>query len=210
MGQKFCEINLNNKNYLTNRVLMIASGNLGKIKEFRLLLRNFPIQVQSPSNGFEVNETGQTFAENARLKALEVAKQTGEWALADDSGLCVNSLLGAPGIYSSRYAKNDKQRINRLLKELDKFEDRRAHFKAALCIASENRVLLEVEGICEGVITHLPRGKNGFGYDPIFEVLGTGRTFAEMGIEEKKALGHRGIAFNLLVPGLIELLKGPD
>ena len=106
-----------------------------------------------------------------------------------------------------RYAASDALRINRLLRELKGIDDRRAHFSAALCIASEtNEVLLEVEGRCEGLITHAARGEKGFGYDPIFEVDATGTTFAEMTIEQKRQWSHRGCAFALLDPALQELL----
>ena len=103
---------------MTSRTLVIASGNAGKIREFGRLLANLPITVESQPDGLEVDETGTTFAENARLKAITVAKQTQQWALADDSGLSVKALDGAPGIYSSRYADNDQARISRLLDEL--------------------------------------------------------------------------------------------
>ncbi len=210
MGKQFRGNNLKNKDYLRDRVLMIASSNHGKIREFRELLSALPVEVQSPLNAFDVNESGKTFLENARLKALAVSAQTDQWTLADDSGLCVNSLQGAPGIFSARYAKTDKQRVKRLLNELELCEDRTAHFTAALCIAYKNKILLEVEGRCEGLITKSPRGENGFGYDPVFEVLGTRLTFAEMAIEEKKVLGHRGVAFRLLLPGLRKLLDLAD
>ncbi len=192
---------------LAKRVLVIASGNAGKIREFSQLLAHLPLSVQAQPKDLAVEETGQTFAENARIKALTVAQATGQWALADDSGLSVEALAGAPGVYSARYAASDALRIKRLLRELKGIDDRRAHFSAALCIASEtNEVLLEVEGRCEGLIAHAARGEKGFGYDPIFEVDATGTTFAEMTIEQKRQWSHRGCAFALLDPALQELL----
>ena len=192
---------------MTSRTLVIASGNAGKIREFGRLLANLPITVESQPDGLEVDETGTTFAENARLKAITVAKQTQQWALADDSGLSVKALDGAPGIYSSRYADNDQARISRLLDELGEEGTRTAHFSAALCIAApDGTVLVEVEGRCHGVITREPRGQQGFGYDPIFEVDGTDLTFAEMNDEQKRTVGHRGRAFALLEPQLKQLL----
>ena len=192
---------------MTSRTLVIASGNAGKIREFGRLLANLPITVESQPDGLEVDETGTTFAENARLKAITVAKQTQQWALADDSGLSVKALDGAPGIYSSRYADNDQARISRLLDELGEEGARTAHFSAALCIAApDGTVLVEVEGRCHGVITRAPRGQQGFGYDPIFEVDGTDLTFAEMNDEQKRTVGHRGRAFALLEPQLKQLL----
>ena len=193
---------------MTSRTLVIASGNAGKIREFGRLLANLPITVESQPDGLEVDETGTTFAENARLKAITVAKQTQQWALADDSGLSVKALDGAPGIYSSRYADNDQARISRLLDELGEEGTRTAHFSAALCIAApDGTVLVEVEGRCHGVITRAPRGQQGFGYDPVFEVDGTDLTFAEMNDEEKRTVGHRGRAFALLEPQLKQLLR---
>ncbi len=199
-----------NKLESIEKTLVIASGNAGKIKEFRQFLVNFPLNIINQPKELNIYETGKTFAENARLKAIETSNFTGEWCLADDSGLCVDSLSGRPGVHSSRYAKNDSERIRKLLFELNETEDRRAHFIAALCIAAPaNQVLIEVEGRCEGVITRTPRGEKGFGYDPVFEVLKTGRTYAEMELNEKKEFGHRGLAFSLLEPKLFSLLNRP-
>ena len=190
------------------KALVIASGNAGKIREFQGLLQALPVTVRPQPEGLEVEETGTTFAANARLKAQAVAATTGEWALADDSGLSVDALDGAPGVHSARYAPTDPERIARLLKALDGSEQRQAHFCAALCIAApDGSVLMEVEGRCDGLITASPRGEQGFGYDPIFEVAGTGRTFAEMPLAEKKQHGHRGRAFSLLEPQLRHLLQ---
>ena len=188
---------------------MIASGNAGKIREFAGLLEHLPLTVNPQPEGLEVEETGLTFAENARIKARAVAAATGHWALADDSGLSVDALDGAPGVFSARYADSDPARIARLLQELGDTDNRSAYFSAALCIAApDGSVLVEVEGRCDGVITTTPRGAEGFGYDPIFEVLGTGQTFAEMDRERKKSHGHRGRAFTLLEPELHQLLAG--
>ncbi len=191
-----------------NKIIIIASKNPGKIKEFRRLLSEFPVKILAQPDSIDIEETGETFAENARLKALKIATLTGEWSLADDSGLCVNALAGAPGIYSARYANSDPERINRLLKELQLIDDRSAFFISALCIASpQQSILLEVEGRCQGLITNLPRGNYGFGYDPIFEEQSTGLTFAEMEASQKEKLGHRGRAFSSLKPGLRNLLN---
>ena len=190
------------------RTLVIASGNAGKVREFRELLQQLPLELLPQPDGMEVEETGLTFAENARLKALAVAKASGAWALADDSGLGVMALGGAPGVHSARYAASDPERIARLLSELGDRDDRRAEFRAALCLADPSgQALLEVEGCCAGVITSAPRGDSGFGYDPIFEVEGTSLTFAEMAPEQKRAVGHRGRAFALLKPELDKLLN---
>ena len=186
--------------------LVIASGNKGKIAEFKKLLDDFPFDLMTQPVGFEIEETGSTFLENARIKAIAVSQVTGNLSLADDSGLSVESLGGAPGIYSSRYANSDEKRIEKLLAELKPFQNRKAKFECALCIASGGKALIEVSGFCEGLITLSPRGANGFGYDPIFEVSGLGETYAEMNHEQKKHIGHRGNAFKLLIPELKKLL----
>ena len=191
---------------MDNLPLVIASGNQGKIGEFKKLLDDFPFDLLTQPVGFEIEETGNTFFENARIKAIAVSQATGKLALADDSGLSVEALGGAPGIYSSRYARSDKERIEKLLAELKPFQNRKAKFECALCIASGGKALIEVSGFCEGLITFFPKGQNGFGYDPIFEVSGLGETYAEMDHEKKKHIGHRGNAFKLLIPELKQLL----
>ena len=191
-------------------VLVIASGNAGKVREFAHLLEALPLEVRPMPEGMEVEETGHTFAENARLKATAVALATGCWALADDSGLAVDALGGAPGVHSARYADSDAARIERLLTEMEGAPERGACFVCALAVADPLGVVrLEVEGRCPGTILEAPRGTAGFGYDPVFEVAGTGRSFAEMAKEEKARLGHRGQAFAALEPQLGELLGEP-
>ncbi len=192
---------------MDNLPLVIASGNQGKIKEFKKLLAEFPFDLFTQPFGFEIEETGTTFRENARIKAIAVSQETGNLSLADDSGLSVEALAGSPGIYSSRYASSDQERIEKLLAELKPFPNRKAKFECALCIASGEKALIEVSGFCEGLITFAQKGENGFGYDPIFEVSGLGETFAEMNHEKKKEIGHRGNAFKFLKPELIKLLN---
>jgi len=197
--------------------LVIASGNAGKVREFAALLAGLGLDIRSQPEGLEVEETGQTFVENARLKAIAVAQATGCWALADDSGLAVDALDGAPGVHSARYAPSDPERIARLLAELAAANQQRAaaglppqrsaRFTAALALADPSgQLLLEVEGHCPGEILETPRGSGGFGYDPVFLVPETGLSFAEMDKATKARLGHRGRAFALLEPGLRELL----
>ena len=193
--------------YQAKTNLIIASSNLGKIKEFRELLSEFPLEVTHQPDGIEVKETGSSFKENARLKALAVSKLSEDWILSDDSGLSVESLNGEPGVHSARYAETDVKRIKKLLENLEPFINRKATFTSALCLACKGTVLIQVEGRCEGVITRNPRGKEGFGYDPIFEVINLGKTYAEIGIEQKKIYGHRGIAFKLLKPELKRLIE---
>jgi XTP/dITP diphosphohydrolase len=194
--------------------LVIASGNAGKVREFGHLLAGLGLEIQPQPEGLEVEETGATFAENARLKASAVARACREWALADDSGLSVDALGGAPGVHSARYADSDSARIARLLQELDDDANRsaanpsrQAHFAAALALADPSGTIrLEVEGRCPGVILDAPRGTGGFGYDPVFLVPEAGLTFAEMPSTLKAKLGHRGRAFAQLTPALLKLL----
>ena len=193
--------------------LVIASGNAGKVREFSALLADLGLEREPQPEGLEVEETGATFAENARLKAIAVAQATGEWALADDSGLSVDALGGAPGVHSARYADSDSSRIARLLQELERAQatagtpNRQAHFAAALALADPSgRIQLEVEGRCPGLILETPRGTGGFGYDPVFLVPDVGLTFAEMDEALKGQIGHRGRAFAQLAPALLQLL----
>jgi XTP/dITP diphosphohydrolase len=197
--------------------LVIASGNAGKIREFAALLADLPLEIRAQPEGLEVEETGTTFAANARLKAEAVARATGCWALADDSGLAVHALGGAPGVFSARYAPTDPERIARLLAELAAANqerlaqglapDRSARFSAALAVADPSGAIrIEVEGHCPGVILEVPRGAGGFGYDPVFLVPEAGLSFAEMDKATKGRIGHRGRAFALLEPGLKGLL----
>ena len=189
--------------------LVIASGNAGKIREFDQLLAPLGFTIEPMPAGLDIEETGTTFAANARLKAVAVAQATGHWALADDSGLSVTALGGAPGVQSARYAASDAARIARLLRELAGTVDRSARFSAALAVAApDGTVPLEVEGHCPGLILEAPRGEGGFGYDPVFFVPEAGLTFAEMDKALKGRLGHRGRAFSLLAPKLEQLLVG--
>jgi XTP/dITP diphosphohydrolase len=189
--------------------LVIASGNAGKIREFDQLLAPLGFTIEPMPAGLDIEETGTTFAANARLKAVAVAQATGHWALADDSGLSVTALGGAPGVQSARYAASDAARIARLLRELAGAVDRSARFSAALAVAApDGTVALEVEGHCPGLILEAPRGEGGFGYDPVFFVPEAGLTFAEMDKALKGRLGHRGRAFSLLAPKLEQLLVG--
>ena len=192
--------------------LVIASGNAGKVREFGQLLEGLGLNTQPQPEGIEVEETGDTFAANARLKAEAVAQATGQWALADDSGLSVDALAGAPGVHSARYAATDAARIERLLQELNAAgahdpSSRSARFTAALALADPSgQVVLAVEGHCPGQILTESRGDGGFGYDPVFYVPEAQLTFAEMPKTLKAELGHRGRAFATLKPQLQALL----
>ncbi|NEP57054.1 MAG: RdgB/HAM1 family non-canonical purine NTP pyrophosphatase [Symploca sp. SIO2G7] len=184
-------------------VLIVATSNPGKLREMQSYLTDSNWELQLKPSELEIEETGDTFTANACLKASEVAKATGKWAIADDSGLQVDALKGAPGIYSARYGKTDKARIERLLKELGNEPNRDAQFVCVIAIARPNgEIAFQAEGICRGTILFSPRGNGGFGYDPIFYVPEQQVTFAEMKPETKRRYSHRGKAFALLLPQL--------
>ncbi len=186
--------------------LYLASKNKGKIEEYKKLLLDVNCQLMLQPESIEVEENGFTFRENAIKKAREVSKKTGNYSIADDSGICINALDGKPGIYSSRYAENDQKRIERVLTELDGEENRGAFFIANICVCSPNgKVILESEAKCFGNIILKPRGKSGFGYDPIFEELSSKLTFAEMNNECKDLCSHRGKALKKIIPQLLKI-----
>jgi XTP/dITP diphosphohydrolase len=187
--------------------LIVASGNFGKVKEFEQCLAEFKLQLLPKPPELEVDETGTTFLENAHLKATQVAIATGEWALADDSGLAVDALDGAPGIYSARYGKNDSERISRLLTELGNQANRRAQFVCAIAIANpQGKIVAEAVGICRGEILSAPQGNAGFGYDPVFYLPDHRLTFAQMPTDLKAKYSHRGQAMAILLPQLQSLI----
>lgn len=184
------------------RELLIATNNPGKLREFRDLLAGLPLTLVAPADiglTLEVEETGKTFEENARLKALSYAQAGGRLALADDSGIEVDALWGAPGVLSARYGGpglSDEDRVQRLLDALEGIpdENRGARFRCVIAVADPERVWFTTEGIFEGRIGHAPRGSNGFGYDPIFELPDLGCTSAELDPAEKNQRSHRGAA----------------
>jgi XTP/dITP diphosphohydrolase len=180
--------------------LLIATHNEGKVSEFRDLLKGTALRLISlaelPLSIPAPEETGNTFAENALLKARYYRGLSGLLTLADDSGLEVEALGGAPGVLSARYAgKGQDEMIAKLLRELEGVSDgeRRARFVCAVAIAGENFEKL-FEGTCDGMIGHVARGEEGFGYDPVFIDPGTGKTFAEMTMSQKSRLSHRARA----------------
>ena len=179
--------------------LVIASGNAGKVEEFRAYLADLGVTLIPKPDSIDVEETGITFIENARLKASQVAIATGEWALADDSGLEVIALNNAPGVLSARYANTDSDRINRVLQELDNSSNREAQFVCAIAIASpDGAIAAEAIGICKGAIADAPRGNGGFGYDPIFLLPELQQTFGEIQPEIKAKISHRALALETL------------
>ena len=190
-------------------LLYLASKNLGKISEYKKLLSDVNCQLALQPDSIDVVESGKTFRENAVKKACEVSKKLNNYAIADDSGLCIEALNGSPGIYSSRYADNDKDRIKRVLSELEGINNRNAYFIANVCVATpEGEIILDIEAKCFGTILSSARGTNGFGYDPIFEELSSRLTFAEMPNDIKDNLSHRGKAIARLIPELKKIF--PD
>jgi XTP/dITP diphosphohydrolase len=180
--------------------LVVATGNPGKLKEMQAYLAALSWELTLKPEELDIEETGDTFAANACLKASYVAKNTGEWAIADDSGLEIEALNGAPGVYSARYAPTDKDRIARVLRELDNTQNRQAAFVCSVAIARpDGEIAYQSQGICPGEILYEPRGQGGFGYDPIFYVPEKKLTFAQMTPTEKKSLSHRGKAFASLL-----------
>ncbi|MFH1575239.1 MAG: RdgB/HAM1 family non-canonical purine NTP pyrophosphatase [Acidobacteriota bacterium] len=184
--------------------IVLATRNPGKLREFGRLVEAQGcecIGLQEGGIDGEPDETGGTFAENARLKAYAYSRHTDLPVLADDSGLEVFALGGRPGIHSARYAgigARDQDRVARLLRELGTADSREARFVCALALAREGTLLLEAEGECRGVIAVEPRGSNGFGYDPVFLVPELGKTFAELAQEEKNRISHRARAVEAL------------
>jgi XTP/dITP diphosphohydrolase len=203
------------------REILVATTNPGKVRELRALL-GAQVEWKSLADfpGIpEVKEDGATFAENARKKALGYAQATGLWTLADDSGLVVDALDGAPGVNSARFSGDrpkgadrkllDRRNMEKLLSLLQDVpaEKRTARFVCCLCLASPEKVLLETRGTLEGRIATEPAGTGGFGYDPVFFVPRLGRTVAQLGAEEKNAISHRGNAMRALKPLLMGLLQ---
>jgi XTP/dITP diphosphohydrolase len=191
-------------------LLVVATGNPGKVREMQMYLTDLGWELQLKPEELEIEETEDTFLGNACLKASQVAKATGEWAIADDSGLEVDSLDGAPGIFSARYGKTDPERIERLLFELSNEPERQAQFVCAIALAyPDGSIALQAQGICRGEILLAPRGTGGFGYDPIFYVPEQGKSFAEMPPDLKRSLSHRGQAFQSLLPQIKRLRAEP-
>ncbi|MHB9861423.1 RdgB/HAM1 family non-canonical purine NTP pyrophosphatase [Streptomyces sp. YIM S03343] len=196
--------------------LILATRNAGKIAELRSILADAGLPhdlvgAEAYPDIPDVKETGVTFAENALLKAHALAQATGHPAIADDSGLCVDVLNGAPGIFSARWAGkhgDDRANLELLLAQLADIADehRGAHFACAAALALPDGRERVVEGRLVGVLRHAPTGTNGFGYDPVLQPEGESRTCAELTPQEKNAISHRGKAFRALVPVLRELL----
>lgn len=202
------------------RNILVATTNPGKIAELRAML-DFDVEwlgMSDVGDIGQIKEDGSTFAENARKKALGYAKSTGLWTIADDSGLVVDALGGEPGVKSARFSGEktinddgtliDHRNIAKVLELLKDVPEKKrtARFVCSLCLASPEEILIETEGMLEGLITNREIGKNGFGYDPIFFVPHLDKTVAQLTAEEKNAISHRGNAIRKFKPLLEELL----
>lgn len=201
------------------QTLVLASRNRKKLRELSELCSGLELSVVSAGDfpdAPEVEETGHTFAENAVLKAAAMASATGHWTVADDSGLAVDALNGAPGVYSARYAgpqADDGRNNEKLLSELSEVPDPRRGAAFICCLALADpagRIRVQVEGRCRGRLLHEPRGQNGFGYDPLFWIAEYHQTFAELSLAVKSVLSHRARAFERIRPELARLIATGD
>lgn len=197
-------------------ILVIATRNKNKLREFKEILKDLQIEILSLDDFGpipEVIEDRDSFDENAYKKALHTAKVLGLPAIADDSGLVVEALNGDPGVYSARYAgenATDEENLQKLLKELQGVENRRAYFQCVLSIAVPSGPALTYEGRCDGLIIDEKRGDNGFGYDPVFYFEEFGKTFAELTMDEKNRVSHRGKALTEVKSELAMIKKWLD
>jgi XTP/dITP diphosphohydrolase len=184
------------------RTLLLATSNQHKLEELRAILSDLPFKLLSLKDlqlDMLVEETGATFAENAELKARAYAQASGMLTLADDSGLEIDALGGAPGVRSARYLGREttyEERFHKIVEQLNglPMDQRTARFRCVIALADPSGSTRIVEGVIEGVIADAPRGKNGFGYDPIFFVPELGKTLAELAPEQKNRISHRGRA----------------
>lgn len=185
--------------------IVFASKNKGKIREVKQLFSTIGVEVLSINGDFDPVEDGETFLDNAIIKAKEAVKITGKVSLADDSGLMVDALKGAPGVHSARYADTDEARINKLLKALENVEEgqRQARFVCSMALVSpECELLHSTSGACEGQIIYKPEGSDGFGYDPIFFLSDLNLTMAQIPLEKKNTISHRSRALRQMLEWL--------
>ena len=196
--------------------LVLASKNTHKLTEMRDILSQLGVEVVLESDvgvDVDVEETGETFEENAFLKARAVMEASGLPAIADDSGLCVDAMNGGPGVYSARFGGEgltDPERYRLLLDMMRGQLDRRCRFVSCICCCFPGGDTLTARGECEGTLAYAPKGPDGFGYDPVFFVPGMKKTFAEMSPEEKNAVSHRGAALRQFRQKLEEYLSAGD
>ncbi len=177
--------------------IVLASANSNKLSEINAISQSSGVIFELPKGEFNPIENGKTFASNAYIKAFEAAKLTGKIAMADDTGLCVDKLNGAPGLYSARYAPTPEEKIDKILKELKDvpLEDRTANFTCSMMLVnSDGDILYSAEGKINGIITFEPAGVNGFGYDPIFFIPEYNKTMAEISEAQKNTISHRALA----------------
>jgi len=192
---------------------VLATQNPKKKEEMAAILCGLGVEIVTEEDlgaAVEVEETGDTFAANAALKAKAVMKATGLPAIGDDSGLCIDALKGAPGVYSARYGGaglDDAARCRLVLEAMRGETDRRAHFETVICCALPGGDWLAARGVCEGTIAYTPMGTGGFGYDPIFFVPELRKTFAQLTAEEKAAISHRGNALRAFQAKLAKYLE---
>ncbi len=198
------------------QTIVLATTNKGKIREITELLKDYPVDIKNLSDFGpipEVIEDQDTFDGNAYKKAAFTAKVLGLPAMADDSGLCVDALDGAPGVYSARYAgenATDAQNVEKMLKALENQENRDAAFKCVISIAVPTGAALTYEGECKGVMTKEPLGDNGFGYDPLFYFPEYKKTFAQLSIKEKGIVSHRGKALQEMTHEMTKIIEWID
>lgn len=199
------------------RRLVLSTNNTHKVEEIKNILKGLPIEVLSKKDlgmaNFEVEEDGDSLEENSTKKAKALAEKTEYMVMADDSGLFVDALDGAPGVYSSRYAGeegNDKKNNLKLLKELKDvtLENRGASFFTVIALVTEEKEVFTVKGECKGYINFEAKGDNGFGYDPLFVPLGYDKTFAELGNDVKNKISHRAKALEGIEDLISNLIKG--
>jgi len=198
------------------QTIVLATTNKGKTREIKRLLKGFPIDIKNLDDFGpipDVIEDGATFDDNAYKKASFTAKILGYPAMADDSGLCVDALDGAPGVYSARYAgenASDADNVKKMLTDLKDHKNRNAAFKCVISIAVPTGAALTYEGECKGVLTKEPIGDNGFGYDPLFFYPELNKTFAQLTIEEKGRVSHRGRALKEIAEEMDKILEWID
>ena len=191
---------------------VLATQNPKKRQEMALILGDLGVEIVTEEElgvHVEVEETGETFGQNAALKAQAVMEATGLPAIGDDSGLCVDALNGAPGVYSARYGGEgltDADRCRLLMDSLHGKTDRRAHFETVVCCAFPNGEWIAARGKCNGTIAFTPMGSNGFGYDPLFFITDKRKTFAQLTPEEKAEISHRGNALRAFKKKLAKYL----
>ncbi len=183
-----------------NLKIVFATGNKHKVSEVNEIAKGSGIEFVMPPEGFDPIEDGKTFEQNSYIKACEAAKISGSIALADDSGLCVEALNGAPGIYSARYDTTPQKRIDKLLNNIAPFGNRSAKFVCAMTLVDKNgEIIHQVVGECKGQISKTQSGTNGFGYDPIFIPDGFNITIADMPETLKNSISHRGNALRMMI-----------